>query len=109
MSSAPRGFAPREGLELVLMKMGRTGPLLEPRCRLQAGKSGYPRSQNADSSPRAQGVPGLGLAEKRRGKRKAPRGLTACGLGHRVAVDWTWASALPTTPRQLHDLTSPCM
>ena len=48
MSSAPRGLAPREGLEFVLMKMGRTGPLLEPRHRPQAGKSGDPRSQNAD-------------------------------------------------------------
>ena len=48
MSSAPRGLAPREGLEHVLMKMGRTGTLLEPHCRPQAGKSGYPRSQNAD-------------------------------------------------------------
>ena len=48
MSSAPRGLAPREGLELVLMKMGRTGLLLEPRCRPQVGKSGYHRSQNTD-------------------------------------------------------------
>ena len=31
------------------MKMGRTGPLLEPRRRLQAGKFGYPRSQNTDN------------------------------------------------------------
>ena len=28
MSSAPRGLAPREGLELGLMKTGRIGPLL---------------------------------------------------------------------------------
>ena len=49
MTSAPRGMAPREGLELVLTKMGRTGPLLELRCRPQAGKSRYPRSQNTDS------------------------------------------------------------
>ena len=48
MSSASRGLAPREGLELELMKMGRAGPLLEPRRRPQAGKSGDPRSQNAD-------------------------------------------------------------
>ena len=75
--------------------MGRTGPLLEPRRRPQAGKSGYPHSQNADSSPRAQGALGLGLAEKRRGKCEAPRAPIACGLGRRVAVDWTWASWLP--------------
>ena len=48
MSSTPRGLAPREGLELVLMKMGRAGSPLEPRRRPQAGKSGDPRSQNAD-------------------------------------------------------------
>ena len=77
------------------MKMGRTGPLLEPRRRPQAGKSGYPRSQNADSSPRAQGAPGLGLAEKRRGKCEAPRAPLACGLGQHVAVYWTWASLIP--------------
>ena len=41
-------MAPREGLELALMKMVRVGPALEPCCRPQAGKSGDPRSQNAD-------------------------------------------------------------
>ena len=95
MSSAPRGLAPREGLEFGLMKTGRTGPLLEPRRRLQAGKSGDPRSQNADSSPRAQGAPRLGRVGRRKGKSEAPWALTACGLGRRVAIDWTWATALP--------------
>ena len=91
MSSAPRGLAPREGLELGLMKTGRTGPPLEPRHRPQAGKSGDPRSQNADSSPRAQGAPGLGRAGRLKGKSEALQALTAYGLGRRVAVDWTWA------------------
>ena len=95
MSSTSQGLAPREGLECLLVKVGRTGPLVEPRRGPQAGKSGDPRSQNADSSPRAQGAPGLGLAEKRRGKREAPRAPIACGLGRRVAIDWTWAYALP--------------
>ena len=81
MSSASRGLAPREGLESLLVKMGRTGPLAGPHRGPQAGKSGDPRSQNADSSPRSQGALGLGLAEKRRGKREAPWALTACGLG----------------------------
>ena len=49
MSSASRGLAPRVGLEYLLVKMGHTGPLAEPRRRPQAGKSGYPHSQNADS------------------------------------------------------------
>ena len=61
----------------------------------QAGKSGDPRSQNADSSPRAQGVLELGLAAKPKGKCGAPRAPTACGLGRCVAIDWTWASLLP--------------
>ena len=60
MSSASRGLAPREGLECLLVKMGHAWPPLEPRHRPQAGKSGDPRSQNADSSPQAQGAPGLG-------------------------------------------------
>ena len=36
MSSAPQGLAPREGLEFELMKLGRTGPPLEPRRSRQA-------------------------------------------------------------------------
>ena len=104
MSTAPRGLAPREGLGCVLMKMGRAGAPFEPRRRPQAGKSGDPLSQNADSSPWAQGASGLGRAERRKGKGEAPRALTACGLGRRVAVDWTWASPPPTAPRQLHGL-----
>ena len=43
-------MAPREGLELELVKMGRTRPPLEPHRRPQAGKSGDPRFQNADKS-----------------------------------------------------------
>ena len=50
MSSASRGLAPREGLECLLMKMGRMGPLVEPRRGPQAGKSGDPRSQDADNA-----------------------------------------------------------
>ena len=98
LSSAPQGLAPREGLELVLMKMGRAGPPFEPCRGSQAGKSGDSRSQNANSSPRAQGAPGLGRAERRKGKCEASRALTACVLGRRVAVDWTWA------PQQPHEL-----
>ena len=80
MSSASRGLAPHEGLECLLVKMGCTRPLEEPRCGLQAGKSGDPRSQNADSSPRAQGALRLGFEAKPRGKCEAPRAPTACGL-----------------------------
>ena len=94
MSSASRGLAPREGLESLLMKMGRTGLPTKPRRGPQAGKSGDPRSQNADSSPRAQGALGLGFEAKPKVKCRAPRDPKACSLGRRVAVDWTWASPL---------------
>ena len=76
MSSASRGLAPREGLECLLVKMGHTRPLEEPRRGPPAGKSGYPHSQNADCSPRAQGALGLGF----KGKCGAPRAPTDCGL-----------------------------
>ena len=33
----------------MLMKAGRTRPLAEPRLGPRAGKSGYPRSQDADT------------------------------------------------------------
>ena len=87
MSSAPRGLAPHEGLQRLLMKTDRTGPLVEPCCRSQAGKSGDPHSQNADSSPQAQGTLGLGLAVKPKGKCGAPRAPTACGLGRCMATE----------------------
>ena len=61
MSSASRGLAPREGLESLQLKLGHTGPLMEPRHGPQAGKSGYPCSQDVDSSPQAQGALGLGF------------------------------------------------
>ena len=80
VSSAPQGLAPCEGLELELMKLGCTSPPLGPRRRPQAGKSGDPRSQNANSSPWAQGALRLGLAEKRRGKCGALQAPSACGL-----------------------------
>ena len=47
--SASRGSAPDEGLDALLMKMGRTGLLAKPGQGPQAGMSGDPRSQNADS------------------------------------------------------------
>ena len=81
MSSGSRGLAPREGLELLMLKLGRTRPSGEPCHGPQAGKSGYPWIQNADSSPRAQGVLGLGFEVKPKGKCGVPRAPIACGLG----------------------------
>ena len=64
-----------------LTKLGRTGPLMEPRHGPQAGMFWHPHSQDADSSPRAHGTLGLGFEAKPRGNSGAPRALTACGLG----------------------------
>ena len=86
---------PREGLECLLVKMGRTGPLVEPRHGPQARKSGDPRSQNTDSSPRAHDALGHGFEAKPKGKCGALRAPTAYGHGWRVATNWTWASTLP--------------
>ena len=95
MSSTSRGLAPREGLVLLVLTMGRTRLSIEPRHGPQADMSGYPRSQNTDSSPRAQGALVLGFEAKPNGKCGAPRALTACSLDRRVAIDGTWASPLP--------------
>ena len=61
-------------LNALLMKMGRTGPLAEPCHGPQAGKSGDPHSQNTDSSPRAQGVLGLGFEAKPKGQARSAAG-----------------------------------
>ena len=81
MSSASRGLATREGFQGLLVKTGHTGPRVEPRREPQAGKYGEPRSQNADSSPRAQGALGLGFTTKPRAKHEAAQAPKACGLG----------------------------
>jgi hypothetical protein len=62
-----------------MMKMGHARPVKVPRPGLQADKSGYPSSQNADSSPRAQGALGLGVEVKPTSKDEVPWALTACG------------------------------
>ena len=73
MLSTSRGLAPREGLEWLLPEMGRTRPLVELRTSPQVGKPGHPRSQNADSSPGAQGALELGFEAKPKGKCGAPK------------------------------------
>ena len=81
MSSASQGLAPREGLGCLVGEDGSYGLLAQPRRGPQAGKSGDPRSQNADSNLRAQGALRLGFAAKPRVKFGAPRAPKACGLG----------------------------
>ena len=44
MSSSLQGLAPREGLECLLVKMGRTGPLAEPHRRLASLGTPVPRT-----------------------------------------------------------------
>jgi hypothetical protein len=73
-------LGPSRGTWRWLVKMGRPGLVKAPRHGPQAGKSGYPGSQNADSSPRAQGVLGLGFQAKpkRQGRRAVgPQSLRA--------------------------------
>ena len=64
--------------------------------------------QNTDSSPRAQGVLGLGLAAKPRGKCEAPQALKPAALIDVWRLIGRGPLRFPTLPRQLHDLTSPC-
>ena len=61
MSPASRGLAPHEGPECLLVKMGCTKPLVEPRRGPQAGKSGDPcRCQNRRISGRGSRTMHLG-------------------------------------------------
>ena len=104
-SSASRGLAPREGLELLMLNLGHTRPLMEPRSGPRTGKSQSPRIQNADSIPRAQGALGLGFQAKPRGKCGAPRALTACGLDDTWRLTGHGRLHFPMLPWQLFDLT----
>ena len=63
MSSAPRGLAPREGLELGLMKTGRTRPLVSHAAgRRQASlESPIPRTPTVAPGPKVRS----GLASRR--------------------------------------------
>ena len=95
-------------LNALSMKMGRTDPLAQPRHRLQAGKSGDPHSQNADSSPRAQGALGLGFEAKPKGKCGVPQAPQPAALVDAWRLIGRGRLRFPMLPRQLPDLTSPC-
>ena len=108
MSSASRGLAPRQCRECLLVKMGRTGPLVEPRLGPQAGKSGDPRSQNDDVAPGPKARSDLA-------SRRSQRASAECrGPQQPTALVDAWRLIrrgrlrFPTLPRQLPDLTSPC-
>ena len=99
MSSASRGLAPREGLECLLVEMGRTGPLVEPCRGPQAGKSGDPHSQDADSSPEPKARSDLAsrrsqrASAQRRGPQEPAAFVDACRLIGRGRLRF------PTLPR----------
>lgn len=108
MLSASQGLAPNEGLMVLVLKLGRTRPLTEPHGGLQAGRTGYPQVQDADSSPWAQGMLGLGFQAKPKGKCGATRALTACGLDDVWQLMGRGRLRFPTLPRQLLNLTIEC-
>ena len=89
-----RGLAPREGLEQLVDQLGRTRPLVGARRGPQTGKSGYPGSQDADSSPRAQGARSW-LWGEALAKDEAPWAPKGCGPGWRVTVGWDVVTPLP--------------
>ena len=86
MSSAPRGLAPCEGLQCLLMKTGHTGPLAKPRCRPQAGKSGDPRSRTSTVAPGPKARPDLVVqgGERARAKNRGPKQPAALGAAWRL-------------------------
>ena len=108
MSPSSRGLAPREGLVLLMLKLGRTRPSMKPCGGPQAGRAGYPQIQDAESSPRGHGVLGLGFQAKPKGKCEASWALTAYGLDDA----WRWMGRgrlrFLALPRQLPDLTAAC-
>ena len=79
----------------------------EPRRGPQVGKSGDPHFQNADSSPRAQGMLGLGFQAKPNGQCGA-RALTSYDLDDVWRLIGRGRLCFPMPLQQLPDLTSPC-
>ena len=98
-SSASRGLAPREGLVLLMLKLGHTRALMEPLHGPQAGKSRYPGYQNADSRPQDQGVLGLGFEAKPKGKCEASQAPIACGPPRGFIDGLVWPSFNTNTAR----------
>ena len=81
MSSASRGLDPRKGLECLVDEDGPHMPASSATPWAAGRQVWDPRSQNGDSSPRAQGALGLRFEAKPKGKCGAPRAPTAYGLG----------------------------
>ena len=92
----------------MVLKLGRTRPSMQPHGAPQAGRAGYPRIQDTDSSPLAQGVLGLGFEAKPRGKCGAPRALTTCGLDDAWRLMGRGRLHFPMPSRLLFNLTDQC-
>ena len=71
MSSASRGLAPREALECLRVKMGRTGPLADHAVGRRQASLGtpVPRTPTVALGPKAR----LGLALRRSQRSSAER------------------------------------
>ena len=108
MSSASRGLAPREGLELELMKMGRTGCQLSHVMGRRQASLGTPIPRTPTVAPRPKARSDLALrrsqraSAERRGPQQPAASLDAWRLIGRGRLRF------PTLPRQLPDLTSLC-
>ena len=77
-----------------------------PRGGPLAGRARSPHTQDADISPRAQGMLGLGFQAKPKGKGGAPQAPTACSLDDAWQLMGRGQLCFPTLPRQLLDLTT---
>ena len=108
MSSASRGLAPREGLDSLLMKMGRAGLPAKPRRGPQAGKSGYPGSKKLAVAlrPKAHSDLASRRSQRARAKRRGPQSPADRADAWRLMGHGRLH--FPMLPRQLPDLTSPC-
>ena len=79
MSSASRGLALREGLERLLVRVGRIRPRVEPRRGPQAGKFGdpIPRTPTIAHGPKACSDPASRRSQRGSAERRGPQQLAA--------------------------------
>ena len=99
---------PREGLESLPVKMGRTGPLAEPRRGPQAGNLGtpVPRTPTVAPGPKARSDLASRRSQRASAERRGPQQPAASVDAWRLMG--RGRLRFPMLPRQLPDLTSPC-
>ena len=66
MSSASRGLAPREGLESLLVKMGRTSPTQSHAVGYRRASLGTPVPKTPTVAPRPKALSGLASRRSQR-------------------------------------------